>query len=401
MGQTGPQKPQKVIHVTSGHGAFDSRIFVKECCSLAKAGFETHLVIPGSENGLLSGVNVHGVSTKWRTRWERFTSTGKAVIDRAIELDGDVYHLHDPTLLPFARTLKKLGKKVIYDSHEDFPLQTLSKEFIPAGLRYMASIGVRHFENFFARYIDAVVTATPSISLRFQSFGVDVVNVNNFPIIEELFAPADVSWESRQQAVCYIGGIARIRGIFEMVQAMEKINGILYLAGTMPAEIRKDVEATSGWSHIEEMGFVGRERVRKILEKSRAGLVLLHPVPNYIESLPIKMFEYMSAGLPVICSDFSFWRKIVQQNHCGLCVDPRKPKEISDAISFILSEPEKAEKMGKAGLEIVRKHYNWQSEEQKLIQLYRKVCFGEELKLAPNAVLAELRMESDPRKSIR
>ncbi|MBD3768073.1 MAG: glycosyltransferase, partial [Gammaproteobacteria bacterium] len=100
------------------------------------------------------------------------------------------------------------------------------------------------------------------------------------------------------------------------------------------------------------------------------GLVTFLPAPNHIDAQPNKMFEYMSAGLPIITSIFPLWREIVEGNQCGLCVDPLDPQAIGEAIQYLIDNPVEAEQMGKNGRQAVEQKYNWTIEEQKLLDLY-------------------------------
>jgi glycosyltransferase involved in cell wall biosynthesis len=100
---------------------------------------------------------------------------------------------------------------------------------------------------------------------------------------------------------------------------------------------------------------------------------MFHPVPNHIDSMPNKLFEYMSAGLPIIASDFPLWKQIVEGNKCGITVDPMNPKAIAEAIEYLLERPELMNEMGENGRKAVLEKYSWQKESEKLIKIYSDI----------------------------
>ena len=135
--------------------------------------------------------------------------------------------------------------------------------------------------------------------------------------------------------------------------------------------LKKKIKKYENWSKVNTLGFLNRQQVSEVLAKSHAGIVTFLPEPNHINAQPNKMFEYMSAGLPVIASNFSLWREIIEGNQCGICVDPLNPKAIGDAIQYLVDNPQKAEQMGKNGRKAVEQKYNWSIEEKKLLTLYK------------------------------
>jgi len=303
----------------------------------------------------------------------RMTKTVWSVYKRALKIDADIYHFHDPELMPVGLLLKHHGKRVIYDVHEDVPRQNLSKPYIPAVLRKPISLMIGALEGFSARRFDCVVTATPFINRRFLKLGANAVNVNNYPLASELYA-AENQWKNKEQVVCYVGGIALIRGAFGMVDAIGKTKYRLLLAGNIELDTEKGLKQMSGWRQVEALGFVDREGVRATISRSMAGLVVLHPTINYIDALPVKMFEYMSTGIPVIASNFPLWKEIIEGAECGICVDPLDPEEIAKAIQFIIEHPAEAEQMGKNGRRAVEERYKWEIEEKKLLEFYNEIA---------------------------
>ena len=270
---------------------------------------------------------------------------------------------------------------MIYDVHEDVPRQNLSKPYIPAVLRKPISAMIEALEAFSARRFDGIVTATPFINRRFLELGANAVNVNNYPLVSELYN-AENQWSKKEKVVCYVGCIAQIRGTFEMVDAIGKTKYRLLLAGNIESNIETSLKQMLGWRQVEALGFVDRQGVMTTMDRSMAGLVLLHPKINYINAQPVKMYEYMAAGIPVIASNFSLWREIVEGAKCGICVDPLNPKEIAKAIQFIIEHPAEAEQMGKNGRRAVKERYNWGWKRRNCWSFTRKFYKWRENKLA-------------------
>lgn len=366
-------KKVRVVHLTSVHPRYDTRIFVKQCRTLASHGFDVSLIVADSlPNEEKDGVKVISVGAP-QGRIDRMRQTTKKVLDKAVALDADVYHLHDPELLPSALTLKRFGKKVIFDSHEDVPKQILGKKYIPAFLRPYVARVVAVYEKRICSRLDGVVCATPFIREKFLQFNKNSVDVNNYPSLEE-FAEAVGGTRAVVNQVCYVGVISRVRGAREMVRAMELVPADIRLAlgGKFQDEkLRSEVMAYPGWRSVVELGWVSRSQIPSVFAGSFAGLVALHPIVNYVDALPVKMFEYMGAGLPVIASDFPLLKEIVNSADCGICVNPLDARAIADAVAFLNANPARGREMGANGRKAVLERYNWSIEAAKLLVFYK------------------------------
>lgn len=371
----------RICHLSSAHSGLDVRIYLKECVSLASAGYETHLVISASEaavrDAALKNVKLHPLKAA-SNRLDRMLLQAWRCFRLGRRIDAQVYHFHDPELMPWAMLLALSGKKVVYDVHEDVPKQTRSKAWIPALVRAPLSAAIAILEWVGARFFFSVVTATPPIRDRFRRITPDAIDINNFPLPGE-FDSSPIDWSGKQSQVAYVGGITQIRGIQQVVQAMALLqsDARLQLAGDFsePA-FELGVKQERGWNRVDELGLLSRARVGEVLKRSIAGLVTFLPEPNHIEAQPNKMFEYMSAGVPVIASDFPLWREIVEGAGCGICVDPSNPQEIAKAIDYLVAHPAEAEQMGRNGQKAVRERYNWTIEEGKLLGFYGQMLGG-------------------------
>ena len=363
-----------ITHLTSVHPRSDNRIFSKMCSSLAAAHYKVSVVVAdGLVDEIRDGVKIYDVGAS-KGRFDRIINAPNRVFEKAISLNADLYHLHDPELIPIGLKLKRMGKRVVFDSHEDVPKQLLSKPYLNKPALWMLSKAFGAYESWACRQFEGVIAATPFIRDKYLEINPRTVDINNFPLLGEL--DAHVPWTDKAAEVCYVGVISRIRGIAEMVQAMCLLqSGVrLNLCGRF-AEIAVEqaCKTMPGWQAINEEGFVDRVGVRQVLGRSVAGLVTLHPVINHLDGLPIKMFEYMAAGIPVIASNFPLWRAIVLTNQCGLCVDPLDPVAIANAIDYLIMNPSEARRMGENGRRAVLEQYNWSMEETKLLEFYKDI----------------------------
>jgi glycosyltransferase involved in cell wall biosynthesis len=370
----------RVVHLSTLHKPFDVRIFHKECRTLAASGYRVDYLVTAPPASEAQGIHFQPCrkptdSFRLGRIWKRLLG----VYRQAAALRGDVYHFHDPELIPVGMLLKRLGTRVVYDVHEDAPQEALSfnqDRPLEGCLKSWALIAL---EEAAKRTLDAFVCATPAIARKFPRQR--TITVQNFPMLSEVAPAVDPSrsgsYHDRPRAIVYAGGITAIRGIREMIQAFESLASSqvrLNLAGEFaPAELKQEVETLPGWRQVDFLGWQSRQRVSEILARSRAGLVLFHPRPEHLDSQPNKLFEYMAAGLPVIASDFPLWKAIIERTGCGLTVDPLRPPAIAAAIRHLLAHPREAFAMGQRGQRAVQAEYNWEPEGRKLLELYRKL----------------------------
>lgn len=365
----------KITHLTSVHPRYDTRIFIKMCSSLAKnKDYHVSLIVAdGKGDETKNGVKILDVGSNTGGRLFRMTKTVKKVFEKAKDLNSDMYHIHDPELIPIGLKLKKIGFNVIYDAHEDLPKQLLSKPYLNKPAKIILSNALEKYQKLICNKFNYIITATPYIRDKFLKINKNTVDINNFPIIGELFN--DIPWSEKKDEVCYVGSLSSIRGIKEIVKAMEYLENIkLNLVGTFNEKlIEEEVKSYNGWQSVNELGFMHRTGVSNVMKFSKVGIVTFYPLPNHIDSQPNKMFEYMSAGLPVIASNFPLWKEIIEGNNCGICVNPLDPREIAEAISYIITHPVEAQKMGQNGKNAVLEQYNWGIEEKKLFDVYNKI----------------------------
>ena len=368
-----------IIHFTTVHPRTDTRIRVKEAATLAAVWpGEVALFVQdgkGDETDARDGVAVHDTGKPERGRLRRMT-VGAFRMYRAVRRARPrVAHFHDPELLPWAMLLRLQGCKVIYDMHEDLPRQLRHKAYLAKPVARILAFLAELLETAAAKLLSQLIVVVPAMQTRFSQN--DTILLANFPALSEFPTITEIGRVRTLGCFVYVGGITGVRGIEEMVGAIGLVadgRARLHLLGKFSdPRLEAKMRARDGWHRVNFLGWSSRETVVAELSRASAGLVLLHPTPQYVISYPVKLFEYMAAGLPVIASDFPLWREIVEGAECGLLVDPLDTQAIADAMQWILDHPEEAAAMGRRGRAAVEDKYNWEAESDKLVALYHRL----------------------------
>lgn len=363
-----------ICHFASNHEGLDTRIALKECVSLAAAGFDTHLVITATEaevaQAALSGVTIHPLPLA-SGRFSRMLTHAWRCYRVAAGLHASVYHFHDPELIPYGMLLRLRGRHVIYDVHEDYPRDILDKYWLPKWIRKPVAGAMSALEYVGARWFFGISAATPVIAHRFRQITSSTVNINNYPWPSELVPPE--TGVVRKSQVCYVGNITRLRGLRAIVEALPLVPDFTFvLCGDFSEPgFEAELRDHPGWQQVRFLGKVDRKQARQVMAESIAGVVTFLPVRSHLDAQPNKLFEYMSAELPVIASDFPLWRDIIVSTGAGMCIDPQSPAAIAAAIRTLRDNPDRAKDMGKAGRRAVLSIYNWPNEAAKLVQFYQ------------------------------
>ena len=368
----------KVCHLSSAHAPNDTRIFHKQCASLAKAGYQVSFVVKAKDAQSVGcttqkGVQVIQVPVDSSSRFKRMLFGAKAVYQKALEVDADIYEFHDPELLPYGLKLAKKGKKVIFDSHEDYPTQIMEKEWIPTLLRRMISSAYRAYETHVVKQLDAVLFPCTKNGINiFENRAKQVVILSNAVMLEEMTPPQQEA-QKPGDTICCTGSLTYQRGITHLIRAAHQAGVKLILAGQYSSEeYRRELEAMPEYSCVEYLGYIGRQELAQVYARSSIGMSTILNVGQYasLDNFPTKVYEYMAAGLPVIVSDYPFMRRSVQQDDFGIAVDPVDVQAVAQAIGAILSDPQRAQQMGENGRQAGLQKYNWDIELKKLLELY-------------------------------
>jgi glycosyltransferase involved in cell wall biosynthesis len=356
-----------VAHVSSVHAWTDNRVHYREAASLARRGFEVTLVaVDGPVDGPDAGVRV--VKAPRRGRLARVVFGSVQAVRSALATGAEIYHLHDPELAWAVPLLRALGKKVIYDAHEDFPVQVLNKPYLRRAAVPFAVAGA-HAALALARRANHVIAATETIARRFPAAKTSVVH--NYPPLRQAEHRAAPVLE-RDLAAVYIGALSPIRGARVMAEAAASplfpAGWELRVAGRLEGGLREaDLPA------VAYLGELPPDAARDALLRARVGLVLFADTEAHRHALPTKMFEYFAAGLPVIASDFPLWRQILQEGDCGTAVDQTSPDAVARAVARYADDPALLARHGANARRLAVDRLNWDREEEVLAAAYRAV----------------------------
>lgn len=369
---------RKVCILTTVHPPFDTRIFHKQAKTLVRAGYDVALICRHSRNETVDGVRILRLPEPNGRLGRIFTLTLKA-LRLAIRENADIYHFHDPELIPVGACLKLFrGSKIIYDAHENYEKLMLSKPYIPKPVRRIAAFLIGTVERLSAKLIDCAIAAN-DVTKNLSRYTI-ARSVRNYPILSLFSRDIERTRNNNSFNLVYVGALFKDRGITKIVEAMEQVDSRkevrLTLCGRYsPSNYLSDLQNMGGYERTEYIGPISYEDVPEVLAGADAGIVCLQPIPNYLTAshLPVKLFEYMAAGIPVIASDFPVWREVIESSECGICVDPSNPGEIAQAIEHLFDNREIARNMGENGRKVVFEKYSWENEGKKLLDIYEEL----------------------------
>jgi glycosyltransferase involved in cell wall biosynthesis len=370
----------RVCHVCSAHDDDDSRVFHRACVSLAKAGYEVHLIAASARKGpyVRDGVQVHPLPAT-RGRAERLARRTR-VAELARRLEPDLFHVHEPELLgPVVK--RSAARPVIWDVHESYLDVAMAREWIPRVARPLVREVWDRRERSLLAQCAAVVTATEPIAKRYRPLHARVSVIANYPTQLPLERP--VRSPSSPQACVFAGSLSPDRGLYEVLEALSILRPQgttvrLNLAG-QPAceEFLEGLFDRAGELGVRDLvtyhGVLSKDEVAEFYRRGTIGVVTYLPTGNSVAGLPTKLLECMRSGLPVVFSNFPIYREMAGVTGAGIAVDPTNANEIAAAIERLVSDPSEAAAMGERGFAAVRDRFNWEAERPKLLQLYSEL----------------------------
>lgn len=371
----------KICHITSAHSRYDARIFKRECCSLANAGYDVSLIcFDGQEDCVEKNVMIKSYSQHKYTKFERFKLLlkNRSIVNYLIELEADFYQFHDFELVEIGRKLQSKGCRVIFDSHENWPGYLANSFAKTNSLLYKL---IHSFVEIYYRYVaskfTAIFTVSPNLVNFFKKYNSNSYMVPNFPSKSGI-KQRDCSIIKNE--FLYQGCVYDFSNQETITQTIQLIkHDVSYkIVGSISDSLQSVIKSLDKNNLVSIIGWVTPEELSMIMSSSLAGVVLLDYVPICCgkegQLGSNKIFEYMKQGLPIICTDFKLWKElIVDKYKCGICVPPNNVDELKKAIEYILMHRQEAMEMGIRGQEAILKEFNWELYETDFIKRYREL----------------------------
>ncbi len=364
----------RVVHLTSVHHPFDPRIFAKQAVSLSAAGFDVHLVAQHTHAETVDGVHLAPLPPV-EGRLRRI-GLQRRVFEAARSLRADLYHFHDPELIPLAWRLKRAtGARIIYDMHEDY------RGHGPVEGRLL-----RALERWCFTWVDHVVVANEAHAGIVRRAPVTCIANYVRPLDAASPVPATRSLEAVR--LLYTGVMADPRGLdalLDLAAAIIQNNlpwtldlvGVCYRASDRHrAEARIEAEGLDralrrvGWE-----AYVPWPEMHPFYQNAHVGLALWQPERDHLSKIPTKFYEYLHYGLPLLCSDFSRWRAFVEEHGCGAVVDPRDAGAAVHRLQAWFDDPARYARLSAAARDAAPR-YRWAVMEKRLVALYEGLLGG-------------------------
>jgi len=357
----------KVVHLTSVHGRYDQRIFRKECRGLVRSGCDVTMVVADDKaDEIVSGVKILSVGAV-KGRVARALIVLPRIFCVAKSLNGDVYQVHDPELLVVALGLRVVGKKVIFDMHEDAVVQISIKSYLNSVQRFLFPRIYGFFERFSIRRISGLVTATAGLYEKYGYLAKRGAVVQNY-VDTTLFPERDVSFD--KAVIFHPGGLSWARGLENMVGLARSLpsGSEVLLAGRL-----EDGYLESDVAPAIYLGMLTESEVQEIYARANIGVILYNDVGQYGGATAVKVYEYMAAGMPVIMPDHGEWPEFNRKVQCGLNVKVNDSGAVAAAITWLVANPDQAKALGRNGRRYVLENYSWTSSLVALLRIYEQV----------------------------
>ncbi len=317
--------------------------------ALLDAGHEVTFVAPFTHCNVTPPPEIRAIDVPRATglRRARALRAARSALRRGCA-DADLLLVHDLELL---LALPRRRPPTVWDVHEDTIGSLEVKEYLPGLAKSVLPPLVRRLEERAERRLHLIL-AEESYRAR---FGREHPVVPNHTYVPE--APPKPPGDNR---VVYVGHISAARGAVEMLEVARLLrpHGIrMDLIGPADVPIRPMLRDAQRSGLLDWFGYVPNRHALRMAEGALAGLSLLHDLPNYRDSLPTKIIEYMAHGVPVISTPLPVATEVMRG--CGTLVPQQDPEAVVRAVLELRDDPARRSALAAQGHAEAAARYHW------------------------------------------
>ena len=363
---------KSIYQISIAHKRYDSRIYHRLACSLAKLNFHTTLIVCDG----LGNENIDNLFIKDLGSVNLFF-IGHCIKQFRIFLKlrklKSILHFHEPILLPLSILLRFFGNIVIFDMHENLDLQIMTKNWkIPKFLKYILSRFYRRFENFLLKGINGVTVPQPIMVDMYRRINNNIISVANFYLDNESNYPESKLSAKNFKNLIYAGTISNERGFKNMINLMLNMpkEYKLNIAGEISEKFKKQIPLKLN-RNIVLHGHLELNELKELYQICGIGLIMFNNIGQYYMSYSLKLFEYMHFGLFIVMPNFGEWNKFNSEYTVGINVDTKDSKKTAEKIKNL--EIDYLKEISIRNFKNVKKHFLWENEINKLIKFYNRI----------------------------
>lgn len=365
---------RRVCHISLNRSATDRRVFYKECLTLADAGFEVSYIVVNQDITNESPINLSSVNIAKRRLFFN-KRANKALFKKALSIHAEIYHIHEPALLPTALKLKEYGKRVIYGMHQDLENFKMTYHWSPKFLRKFFIGQSIQKEKLSIAQLDGIITDTPWLRKKMIAVHSIVVDACDFPRMEDY--PNNLFQKESSNLACY-SNLDRSTHAKNLVEAIGLVDKDCQLIGKVRGKnLRKLLQKLPGWSHLIELGKIGIEARKNVFAQSKIGIIADRKNLYNQEKISSQLFEFLAAGIPIIAPNFEPTRKLLKEHKVGKFIDTSDTNDYKKAIDYFYHNQNELVQYSKNARQAFEIDFNWKNEAKKYLIMYRKIASKE------------------------
>lgn len=373
---------KRTAHITI-HPATDARIFHREAQCLRELGWNVTVAGAHPADDIREGIQIRRLD-RYPGRIKRMLTSWWNALGMVRAIDADIYHFHDPALLPTALLVKTfLGKKVVFDAHEDVGLLFL-RDWLPDWAKRPLVAVMDAVDRYCARRMDGWVVTTFRHEEYYRRLTHRLTVFHNFPAPRFLQA-RDQAWlpyEQRENNIIHLGTISlpRLKILVEIARRFlaDYPDWKFIILGMHPPMLEWFKQHVTGniCDRLVGIGKIPHEDVAQHLCKARIGVNYHKVGSRQIQHvIPLKVFEYLASGLPTITTKVPALYELIHD--CpAVTWAPEDVDKYYAQLAALVNRNDR-NNLSMIGPEYCAKHIDCRQEAVRLSDMYHRILRGE------------------------